>query len=80
MFEHLDGERASSFLILLVSLALVIGLLLEQAHIVPHALTIGATIAGLLVVIYGIAVGVYLLLRSQNKNQKSGDSYDRSDT
>lgn len=64
MFEGLDGERASSFVVLLVAVVLVAGLLLEYARITPDAARIGASVAGSIFVGYAACATAYLLLRT----------------
>jgi hypothetical protein len=63
MFEGLDGERVSSAVVLLVSLVLVAGLLLEAADVDPDAARVGATVAGAIFVCYAVCASVYLLVR-----------------
>lgn len=63
MFEGLDGERASSVAVLLASLVLVAGLLLETTDVDPDAARVGATVAGGIFVGYAVCATVYLLLR-----------------
>ena len=63
MLGGLDGERASSVVVLLVSVVLVAGLLLETAALVPDAARFGASVAGAIFVGYAVCATVYLLLR-----------------
>lgn len=75
MLEPLDGERLSSVVILLVALALVTGLLLEFTRMVAGATRIAAMVGGLLIVLYGVGVALYLVLRGdQNRADPPGDS------
>lgn len=63
MFESLDGERLTSAVVLLVSVVLVAGLLLEAADVAPDAGRVGATVAGAIFVGYAVCTTAYLLLR-----------------
>lgn len=63
MLERLNGEWLTSFVILLVAVALVAGLLLESTRTVAGATRIAAIIGGLLIVLYGAGVTLYLVLR-----------------
>jgi FtsH-binding integral membrane protein len=66
MLESLDGERTSSVVILLVTFALVAGLLLEVTQTVANATTLAAIFGGLLIVLYGVSAAIYLLLQPTN--------------
>ena len=61
MFERLDGERATSYVILLVAVAVVAGVLLDAGHV-------GASVAGSLFAAYAVAATIYLLLRDEPQN------------
>ena len=66
MYERLDGERASSYLISLVAAVLVAGLLLEYSRVDPDAASSGAAIAGGIYVAYAAGATVYLLTRDRS--------------
>ena len=63
MLERLNGERLSSFVVLLVAVALVAGLLLEYTRTVADATRVAAVAGGGLIVLYGAGVTLYLVLR-----------------
>lgn len=78
MLERLNGERLSSFVILLVAVALVAGLLLESTRTVAGATRIAAIVGGLLIVLYGAGVTLYLVLRGdRDRAGSAGDSPSR---
>lgn len=78
MLERLNGERLSSFVILLVAVALVAGLLLESTRTVAGATRIAAIVGGLLIVLYGAGVTLYLVLRGdRDRAGPAGDSPSR---
>lgn len=56
MFEGLDGERVSSYVLSLVVVVLVVALVLDAARV-------GATVAGSIFAAYAVTATVYLLLR-----------------
>lgn len=70
MFEGLDAERASSVAFLFAVVALVGGLLLEYASVDPDASRAGASVAGLIVVLYAAGATVYLLTNEDSGEQE----------
>jgi predicted membrane channel-forming protein YqfA (hemolysin III family) len=61
MFETLDFERVSSFLILFVALGIVGGYLIEQAQLYPGASDLGILLAGVVLFIYFIGALIYVI-------------------
>jgi hypothetical protein len=61
MFHDFDAEIVSSYAILLVSIGLVGGLVLEYTRLTPDGTDYGVAFAGLVLVVYAVGASLYFV-------------------
>jgi hypothetical protein len=67
MFRDVDPEVISSYAILLISLGLIAGIVLEYTRIYAEGIDYGVAFGGIVLILYAIGASIYIALTPSDR-------------